>query len=259
MGAQPGSSLAVRQIQRWGLSEVSAFFFSAAELGQVWEDAGILRPAQTRHNIMETSSALTWMPKEAARAQSGMSGNPILLWTGNLTANKDPLTILEAFAKLQSDYPEARLYMAFREETLLPDIKSWLANHQQVQAAVSLLGAIPYSEMTSIYNSADIFVQGSRREASGIAILDALACGVVPVITDIPAFRQMLAGSSVGALWPVGEVSALSENLRAVCQTPFGEQAALARAHFKQSLSFTALGQLAKVAYEAIYAEHQSR
>ena len=39
--------------------------------------------------------------------------------------------------------------------------------------------------------AADLFVLGSHREGSGYSLIEALACGLPPVVTDIHAFRTL--------------------------------------------------------------------
>ena len=50
--------------------------------------------------------------------------------------------------------------------------------------------------------AADLFVLGSHREGSGYSLIEALACGLPPIVTDIPSFRSLTGAGVVGALWP---------------------------------------------------------
>ena len=59
--------------------------------------------------------------------------------------------------------------------------------------------------------AADVFVLGSHREGSGYSLIEALACGLPPVVTDIPSFRSLTAAGAVGALWPCGDARALGD------------------------------------------------
>jgi hypothetical protein len=49
--------------------------------------------------------------------------------------------------------------------------------------------------------AADLFVSGSQREGSGTALLESLACGLPPIVTDIPSFRMLTCDGRIGALW----------------------------------------------------------
>ncbi len=126
---------------------------------------------------MEASSPFRHRDRAAARATTGLRGDPVLLWTGNLYPNKDPLTILAGLERLLARLPGARLYMAWRYASLLRQVEARIAASETLRPAVTLLGEIPHGQIEAYYNSADFFVQGSAKEGSGIALLDALACG----------------------------------------------------------------------------------
>ena len=239
-------------LQKWGLQLSDGFLFTHRQIAQPWLQLGIINHTQQIFSVMETSSLLIWADKTAARARTGLQGNPIFLWTGNLKANKDPLTILMGIAQLLQQHPQARLYMAFREDHLLAEVQQFLAAHPLLQQATSLLGHIPYDQINDYYNSADIFVQGSHKEAAGVALLDALACGVIPVVTDIPAFRTVTNNGTVGALWPVGNVTAFYESCQSILAQPLIPQAQQARQLFEQNWSFSAIGRQALQVYETV-------
>jgi len=228
-------------LQKWGLRRATAYWFTNAELAQSWIMSGAIPSRSSVQEVMEISSSLRYQPRPEARAQTQMVGAPVLFWAGNLKANKDPLTILAGFRQILPAYPQARLYMAYRENEMEPQVIATIAADPQLAAAVTLLGNLPYAQIAPYFNSADFFVQGSYKEGSGIALLDALACGVVPVVTDIPAFRTITQNRTVGALWPPGDVEAFVAALRQTLSQPLADQSARARQLFTDHWSYAAI------------------
>lgn len=239
-------------LQRYALQPLDGFIFTHRALANEWHEAAVFTPSQPIYEVMEVSTSFSYQPRTTARAKTGLSGQPILLWTGNLFPNKDPLTILTGFEQLLATLPTARLYMAYRYESLLAEIQAKITRSPLLQQAVTLLGEIPHDEIANYYNSADIFVQGSGREGSGIALLDALACGVIPVVTDIPAFRTVTDRGRVGALWPVGDVDGFVNALRGVIQRDMTTQSDRARQLFHERWHFSAIAKRALTVYNTV-------
>jgi glycosyltransferase involved in cell wall biosynthesis len=202
---------------RWALGRalrrMDAVSFVSRDQAQPWFDAGLLQPAQHLVELMEGSSRFALQPRDAARAKTGLTGDPLCLWVGRLDANKDPLTVLRGFAAALPAMPNAQLAMVFSSVKLLPEIRKWLQENLKVSESIALLGRRPHVELEDIYNSADLFVLGSHREGSGYAVLEALACGVVPVVTRIPSFRVLTSDGAIGDLWPAGDVESVTRSL----------------------------------------------
>ena len=257
-GSRPWASGFRRSVQRWGLRGVDGFLFAAAGLAEEWIEAGIIPKMALVHEVMETSAVLNYEERPSARAKTGLTGNPIVFWAGNLDQNKDPLTILSAFAMLLQTHPEARLYMAYRHTPLLEEVHRYLAQTPSLGGAVTLLGRIPHEQMADYFNSADLFVQGSTKEGSGIALLECLACGVVPVVTDIPAFQAITGNGQVGALWPIGDAAALVSALRELLARPLPAQSRAARDFFRENWSFEAIGRRTLSVYRTIAGQHST-
>lgn len=242
-----------RWLQAWTLAGVDGFLFATTTLAREWVEAGVIGSMARVYQVMETSSLLTYQDRAAARAQTGLTGEPILLWTGNLSPRKDPLTVLAGFEPVLDHLPGARLYMAYLEDELLAEVHTRLNASERLRRAVTLLGRLNYEAIAAYYNSADIFVQGSQRESSGIALLDALACGVVPVVTDVPSFRLMTDNGTIGALWPAGQATAFAEALLSVARQPLEPVAHRARAFFRDNWSFAAIGRRAAEVYHQVW------
>lgn len=248
-----------RPIQKAGLRGVDGYLFTVAELAREWVDAGVIPAMNEVHEVMEGSSPFTYQDRSRARTITGMTGSPILFWAGNLDHNKDPLTVLEGFEQLLETRPAARLYMAFRRGGLLPEVERRVTTSPTLRPSVTLLGRLSRDTISRYFNSADLFVQGSAKEAAGLAVLDALACGVVPVVTDIPPFRRLTDDGRVGALWPVGDGRGFVAALNTVLARPLPPQSRAARDLFEERWSFAAVGREALSAYRSIWETRQKR
>ncbi len=248
-GEPPDRSWA-RPIQRWGLIAADGFFFTGRETAAPWDR--LIRPNQRVFEIMEGSSCFEVKDRAVARSASGLTGRPVFLWTGNLDANKDPLAVLSGFERVLAELPEARLYMAYRFAPSLAEVRERIAASRRLRSAVELLGTLDYESIEVYYNSADFFLQGSHKEGSGFALADALACGTVPIVTDIPSFRFMTAAGEVGALWPTGDSRALGSAILDLVRRPIEPQRLAARALFERRLSFGVIGRQAFDAYREL-------
>ena len=250
-GERPDEGVAAH-LQRWGLRAADGFFFTSLEMAEPWRQRRLIPDTRAVFGIMEGSSRFRLMDRAAAREISGLAGDPVFLWAANLDANKDPLTVLDGFESVVDDLPDARLYMTWRVDGLLPQVRRRLAESSRLGGRVELLGTLPYERMEQYFNSADFLLQGSHREGSGYAVADALACGTVPVVTDIASFRFMTSDGSIGALWTPGDAAALRRAILAATARPLAAQRQAARDLFEKHLSLPIIGRQAARAYRRL-------
>jgi glycosyltransferase involved in cell wall biosynthesis len=249
----------VRPLQRWGLRAADGFFFAAQDLSAWWMDHGLISKRQSIFQIMEGSNHFRYQDRVTARARTKMAGNPVVLWVGRLIPLKDPMTILEGFTHVLKHLPEARLYMAHGTADMLPAVRERIAASKSLSNAVILLGRIEHSHLEDIYNSSDYFVLGSHQEGSGFALAEAMACGVVPVVTDIPSFRVMTDGGSIGGCWRPGSPEAFADKFLGVTCQPLEQLSRKARSFFQTQLSYSAIARDSVRAYREVIAARQSR
>jgi len=237
------------RIQGWGLKAADGFFFAASELASAWRDRRVISQRQPVYEIMEGSTEFRREHRPTARARTGMTGDPVVLWVGRLIALKDPLTVLRGFELLLPETPRARLYMVYADDTLLPEVRTCIAQSPGLTASVTLLGRLSHADLQAVYNSADYFVLGSNYEGSGYSLAEALACGVAPVVTDIPSFRVLTDQGRIGACWPPGDSAAFAEAFRRVRHRPLQEVSDRAVRFFEERLSWPAIARQAIRAY----------
>jgi glycosyltransferase involved in cell wall biosynthesis len=231
-----------RAVLRRAFAGASGVAFCAAEQAQPFREAGILGPGTPVYPIPESTSRFLPGDRAAARRETGLHGDPAILWVGHLNANKDPLTILEAVGAVAPALPGIQLHCCFGVAPLRAAVEARIARDPQLRGRVQLWGQVPHERIEQLMRAADLFVLGSHRESTGYALIEALACGLPPVVTDIPSFRSLTGGGAVGVLWRCGDprslcAALLSAAARAHCQTRRE-----VRAHFERELSFEALG-----------------
>jgi glycosyltransferase involved in cell wall biosynthesis len=118
-----------------------------------------------------------------------------------------------------------------------------------MSSRVSFAGPVAREGMAEMYASADIFVLGSHREGSGYAVLEALACDVIPALTDIPSFRGLTNEGRIGALWHPGDSQSLADALSRIVARDLDSQRIEARRFFEDNFSWNAIGRRAVEIY----------
>lgn len=236
--------------RRRALHRVAGVAFTAIGQARPFVDEGSLAAGVPVFSVPESSTRFTPGDQAAARAESGVDGDPAVLWVGRLNAKKDPLTILDAIEQAAADLPGLRLWCCFHEQPLLSQVEARIAASPTLAARVRLLGRRSHAEIETLCRAADLFILGSRSEGSGYALIEALACGTTPIVSDIPPFRRLT--GEVGALAPVGDAAAFARALVALAAQPRAELRARAIAHFNRELSFEIVGARLCAAYAAL-------
>jgi glycosyltransferase involved in cell wall biosynthesis len=237
-----------------GLAQADAWSFTAREHAEPWREAGLLRGARVIE-VPEASTRLAAVAYEQARAVTGMHGAPALLWVGRLNENKDPLTVLDGLEIAFADLPDARLWMIYSDATLEAAVRVQVERSPVLRERVFLIGCLPHERLAAYYSAADIFVSGSHREGSGYALIEAMACGTIPCVTDIPSFRAIT--GACGVLWPVGDVDSLAVGVSRIMRLDRNVERRRAMQRFDNGLTWAAIAGHTVDAYRALVDAHR--
>lgn len=248
-GGAPGRNPLARIRLRRSLAGIAALFFSAEEHADAWTRAGVIDPVTQLIIAPEVSSPLAPIDRDQARSELGIHSGPLLVWTARLHAVKDPLTVLRGFELLAERQAGAQLLMAFRSRELLGEVSAFIEARPGLRDRVRLLGEWPYERMAVLFSAADFFVQSSLREYGGNSLVEAMSCGAVPVVTDIPSFRALTGDGRFALLFPAGDAAAMVRAIDAVADGDRRELAGRVRGHFEAELSYAALARRYEIAF----------
>lgn len=241
-----------RLLRRWGLAKITGVAFTSEEQALPFFDNRTLNRETPVFAIPESSTRFRDGDRAAARGATGVYGKPAVLWVGHLDQNKDPLTVLDGFSRALTDVPDAHLWCCYGNAPLLARIRARLAWNRPLADHMHLLGSVAHETVELFCRAADFFMLGSRREGSGYALIEALACGATPIVSDIPAFRAITGGGVVGALCKPGDAEAFGRALVSLARLPSELLRTRAVAHFQSELAFPVLGRKLAAAYEAV-------
>lgn len=231
-----------RPLWRRAMSTAAGLCFCCSEQARPFQDAGLLNASTVLYQVPEGSSHFTPGDQAQARHATGLHGNPCAVWVGHLNENKDPLTVLQGVSLAAERLPGLQLWCYFGSAPLLAAVQRRIAQDPRLASRTHLMGSVPHEQIQLVMRAADLFVLGSQREGSGYALLEAMACGVAPVVSDIPAFRSLTGGAEFGALWPRGDAQRLAYALVSCWRHSGANRRSVVRAHFERELSIQAIG-----------------
>jgi glycosyltransferase involved in cell wall biosynthesis len=119
---------------------------------------------------------------------------PYILYLGQWKAYKNLPVLLEAFTSVRRRYPDAQLVIA-GDDPRHPEVRRGAAGLPD--GSVVLPGRLPESAVPDIYRGAAMVVLPSRAEGFGLPVIEAMACGVPVVCSDLPVLREIAEGVAV--------------------------------------------------------------
>ncbi len=239
-------------LHRRGLRAAAGVSFTHREQVRPFVEAGVLPEAIRIFEVLESSSWFAPGDQGQARRATGLAGDPCLLWIGHLDRNKDPLAVLTALAAAAPHLPDLHLWCCYGSAGLLAVVRDRIRSSDVLRDRVHLLGRVPHEQVELLCRAADFLITGSHSEGSGYAVLEAMACGAAPLVTDIPSFRRITDEGTVGALSSPGDSVAMTQALLEWSAMDRRELRRRVMGHFQERLSFDTVGKELRAAYEGV-------
>jgi len=162
---------------------------------------GISAPISVIHNGIDCS-LFSPSPQTDERLQ--------VLFVGRLKKSKGVCQLLEAFAALAPDLPDATLKLV-GSGPLRPTLEKAVIDYG-IEDRVTFTGRLSNDELPAVYDESAVFVLPSTAEGFPRTVLEALACETPVVTSDLPQLESFIDG--VGETVPPNESSTLENVLR---------------------------------------------
>jgi glycosyltransferase involved in cell wall biosynthesis len=157
-------------------------------------------------------------PAEQAtlRAASGLPTDKVLCaFVGRLTRQKNPDVLLEAWARCAT----SRMHLVLIGDGPLRADLERRRSHLLSISGVTFTGAV--SDVRAFVRAMDIAVLPSEAEGISNAMLEAMACGLPVVATDVGGVREVLGNDGkAGRVVPAGSAAALAEAISTLAASP---------------------------------------
>ena len=204
----PEKSLAYRLLVRWVLSRADLTTSMAGHMTRLMVKRGYAEPGR----IMTLPFGVDTDQFNPSRRRIKSPGDGItVISTRHLEAEYHVETLVRAVPSVLSKLPATR-FRIVGKGSLSASLKQ-LATALGAGNAVDFLGAVEHSVLSDMLGEADVFVSTSVSDGNNISLNEAMACGSLPVVSDIAANREWITEGRNGLFFPVGDSEKLAEQI----------------------------------------------
>lgn len=134
---------------------------------------------------------------------------PRILSNRKLEAVYNIEAIIAAFPRVMAALPDAVLTIAGSGS--FENRIHAAAGASGVEEAVRFVGARPHDTLPVLLNAHDVFVSVALSDTTSVSLLEAMACGLFPVVSDIPANREWITDGANGTVVPANDPGRIAD------------------------------------------------
>jgi glycosyltransferase involved in cell wall biosynthesis len=220
-------------IFKWADKYIYKYLFTSKQLAEPWLKRGLISSEKKIVECVEGSTSFQF--NETIKKEDNS-----FLWVGRLDKNKDPLSVLNAFSKYIKIETTATLTMFYEETELLPEVKKFIQTNS-LEKNVILKGAVKNEDLEFWYQKSEFFILGSHKEGGPFSLIEAMACGCIPVVTNIAAHIAMTNNGKCGCLFEPSNPISLLNVLKTINAKEKQEKRMRVLRYFKDNLSHQAI------------------
>jgi glycosyltransferase involved in cell wall biosynthesis len=120
--------------------------------------------------------------------------------------------LARAFVQAAQDLPELRLFLlgTGSQAGLLRRV----FEQGDVLDRVYFAGQVDFDNLPRYYRASDLYLGASHSDGSSVSLMEALACGLPAVLSDIPGNLEWVSEGEQGWFFPDGDAAALADRIR---------------------------------------------
>ena len=121
--------------------------------------------------------------------------------------------LIKSFALVKKALPGKKLRLIIAGEGKEKESLEALCVELGVRENVDFVGRIANDKVPEFISRMDVFVALSRNESFGVAVLEAMACGVPVVVSDADGFREVVKDGVTGYIVPREDAKAAADRI----------------------------------------------
>ncbi|MBZ9611726.1 glycosyltransferase family 4 protein [Rheinheimera maricola] len=203
----------------FSLRHASAIVVPSVFLQQVfnrYQQADNAVPLAIVPNILDQQLFYPRPPAAQSNNSQDITVSPHCIVTRNLETIYDVATSITAFAQLKQDHPDATLTIA-GSGPLLSQLQQQV-QQLKLENAVKFAGRLSAEQMAQLYRSADIMLNSSLVDNSPNSIIEALACAVPVVSSNVGGISHLVRHRHDALLFNAGDSQAMYQLASEVLQ-----------------------------------------
>ena len=168
--------------------------------------------ASERQQIHELAERALERPREQVEAAS--ENGPFILCTRLMDKLYNTETIINAIPFVLREVPGTKFIFSeyAGEKAYILDMKA-LVKRLAVEASAIFLKTIPHERMPLFLNLAHVFVSIPDSDGMPQSLLEAMACGTVPVVSDLPQYSELIKNETNALVLPSKDAQALAKTI----------------------------------------------
>ena len=170
------------------------------------QEFAIRHPIEVIYNFVNCDSYKRDASAADRRREFASKDERILVHLSNFRPVKRICDVIEIFDRVQKKVPSRLLLMGDGPERSRAE---WLVSQKKLRDKVEFLGKVDrVNEKLSV---ADLMLMPSEMESFGLAALEAMACEVPTIATEVGGVPEVIEHGRTGFLAPVGDVEKMAE------------------------------------------------
>lgn len=152
--------------------------------------------------------------------RSREKATPRLIWLRAFHEMYNPMLVVPIIANIQQDFPDVRISVIgpvkdhSREKTIQA------AKALSVTDRMTIIPGVPKTSVPTYLNSADIFLNTTSVDNQPVSVLEAMACGLCVVSTNVGGLPYLIRSGVEGILCPPDDDQAMADAVRRILRDP---------------------------------------
>lgn len=150
----------------------------------------------------------------------------VLISVGGLVPRKGFHRVIDVLPELRIAHPDLKFLIIggpSPEGNNRPQLERQV-DELGLKDCVIFLGPVKPDQLPGLLSAADVFVLATSNEGWANVFLEAMACGLPVVTTDVGGNREVINDDSLGFVTPLGDPEALADAIRRALATPWDRQ-----------------------------------